>query len=123
MNQHNGLTLAYMGDAIYEVLVREYLLEQGLSKVDDLHKEAIKFTSAEGQAKAFFLIEPHLTEEELSVYKRGRNAKTDRKAKNASIMSYRHATGIEAVFGFLYIEENKPRIHELFDLITKMFDN
>jgi ribonuclease-3 family protein len=122
MTQHNGLTLAYMGDAIYEVLVREYVLEKGLTKVDHLHKEAIRYTSAEGQADAYQIVEPILTEVEMTMYKRGRNAKTDRKAKNASIASYRHATGLEALFGHLYMTNQKDRIHELFDEITKSFD-
>jgi ribonuclease-3 family protein len=122
MIKHSGLTLAYLGDAIYEVLVREYLLEKGLTKVDHLHKEAIRYTSAEGQADAYQLIEPFLSEEETSIYKRGRNAKTDRKAKNASVASYRHATGLEALIGYLYMNKQKDRIHELFDIITKTFD-
>lgn len=122
MTKYSGLTLAYLGDAIYEVLVREYLLEKGLTKVDHLHKEAIRYTSAEGQAVAYQEIEPSLTEEEVLIYKRGRNAKTDRKAKNASVASYRHATGLESLFGQLYLTKQTDRIHQLFDIITKKFD-
>jgi len=116
-SQYNGLTLAYIGDAAYEIIVREYLLKKGYSKVDNLHKEAIKYTSAEGQEKAFNKIEEALTPEEISIFKRGRNAKTERKARNASLASYKKATGLEAIIGFLYLEKKTERIEELFNLI------
>ena len=80
MIQHNGTTLAYIGDAIYELMIREMLLEKGFTKVDNLHKEAIKYTSAVGQKKALDIIYNDLTEEEVSIFKRGRNSNTDRKA-------------------------------------------
>lgn len=120
---YNGLTLAYIGDATYEVLVREYLLRKGFTKVDNLHKEAIKYTSAEGQEKAFCFIESFLSEEEINVYKRGRNSKSDRKARNASLASYKKATGFEALMGYLYLQNNKERINELFIMIIDGFEN
>lgn len=119
MTQLSGVTLAYMGDAIYEVLIREMLLKKGMQKVDNLHKNAIKYTSAVGQNKAVELILESLTEEELSIYKRGRNASGERKAKNASVMEYRKATGLEALFGFLYLEKRFQRIYELLEEIMK----
>ena len=119
MTQLNGVTLAYMGDAIYEVLVREMLLKKGIQKVENLHKCAIKYTSAVGQNKAVELIKDSLTEEELTVFKRGRNANGDRKAKNATVSEYRQATGLEALFGFLYLEKRFERIYELLDEIIK----
>jgi ribonuclease-3 family protein len=119
MSQLSGTTLAYMGDAIYEVLVREMLLKQGIQKVDNLHKEAIKYTSAVGQNKAVELILQSLSDEELSVFKRGRNANGDRKAKNASMTEYRQATGLEALFGFLYLDKRFDRIYELLEEIVK----
>lgn len=121
--EYNGLTLAYIGDASYELLIREYLLRKGLTKVDNLHKEAIKYTSAEGQEKAYNLIEGNLTEEETSIFKRGRNSKSDRKARNASLASYKKATGFESLFGYLHLKKDIERINELFILIVDGFEN
>jgi ribonuclease-3 family protein len=115
---YNGLTLAYIGDAVWEVIVRDYLLDKGFTKVDNLHKEAIKFTSAVNQAKCFETIKPVLTEKELLIFKKGRNAKTDRKAKNASLADYQKATGFESLIGYLHLQKNNKRLEELFHLIT-----
>lgn len=119
MIQFNGLTLAYIGDAVYELLVREYLLTENLTKVDHLHKHAIKYTSAVGQAKAYDIIEPLLSEKEVSMFKKGRNGKTDRKARNASLAEYKRATGFESLIGYLHIEQQRERINELFKVIIK----
>lgn len=119
MSQLSGVTLAYIGDAIYEVLVREMLINKGIQKVDNLHKLAIKYTSAVGQNKAVEVILSSLTEEELSIFKRGRNASGDRKAKNATMSEYRQATGLEALFGFLYLDKRFERIYELLNVIIK----
>jgi ribonuclease-3 family protein len=118
MLQQSGLTLAYLGDAVYELCIRNYLIQKGETKVDVLHKLAIQYTSAEGQHEAFRKIEDHLSEEEHSIFKRGRNAKTERKAKNQSLTDYRQATGLEAIFGYLYLQQNQTRIDELLSLIT-----
>lgn len=117
MSQLSGATLAYIGDAIYEVLVREYLINKGYQKVNNLHKEAIKYTSAVGQNVAIDHIKNDLTENELSIFKRGRNSSGDRKAKNATISEYRQATGLEALFGYLYLEKKFDRIYDLLDKI------
>lgn len=123
MISYNGTTFAYIGDAAYEILVREYLLLNGITKVDHLHKEAIKYTSAEGQAKAMDAIIEELSEKELSVFKKGRNAKSERKARNASLATYKRATGFESLIGYLYLERNFDRLSELFNLINKtLFD-
>ena len=119
MIQYNGTTLAYIGDAIYEVLIREYWLNQGLTKVQDLHEKVISFTSAVGQAKAYDAIEALLTEEEVSIFKRGRNASTERKARNADLATYKKATGLEALIGYLYLEKNNERIQTLLQQIIK----
>jgi ribonuclease-3 family protein len=119
MTQYNGLTLAYIGDAVYEIMIRENLLKSGLTKVDNLHGEAIKFTSAEGQAIAFDKIESILTEEELNIFKRGRNSKTERKARNASLATYKKATGLESLIGYLYLEKLEDRLVELVAIISK----
>lgn len=120
MVPYNGLTLAYIGDASYELLVRTYLLKNGYTKVNNLHKEAIKYTSAVGQSQAFDRIESILTEEELLMFKKGRNAKTDRKARNASLADYKKATGFESLIGFLHITKQTNRIDELMKLIVTL---
>jgi ribonuclease-3 family protein len=119
MSQLSGVTLAYIGDAIYEVLIREMFIKKGIQKVDHLHKLAIEYTSAVGQNKAVEKILSLLHDEELAIFKRGRNANGERKAKNATITEYRHATGLEALFGYLYLEKQFERIYELLDEITK----
>ncbi|QMS85327.1 Mini-ribonuclease 3 [Candidatus Xianfuyuplasma coldseepsis] len=119
MLQHSGLTLAYLGDALYDLLVREQLIAQGETKVDVLHNRAIQYTSASGQHQAYRLIEPHLTEEEQTIFKRGRNAKTQRKAKNQDLSDYRQATGLEALFGYLYLDNQIERIDELMTMIME----
>lgn len=119
MIQLSGTTLAYIGDSIYEVKVREYLIESGLTKVDDLHKSAIKFTSATGQSIAFDLIESLLTEEEMNVFKRGRNSESTRKPRNTSLAIYKKATGFESLIGYLYLSKNFDRMNVLYE---KIFD-
>lgn len=116
MIQLNGLTLAYIGDAYYELRVREYLLSKKLTKVNDLHKTAIKYTSAVNQAKATkVLLEKFYTEEEISIYKRGRNQNSSHKPKNADIATYNTSTGFEAVIGYYYLENNQSRLNEIIE--------
>ena len=119
MIQLNGLTLAYLGDAIYEVYIRESLLEKGFTKVQSLHNEAIKFTSAKGQKEALDKIYDVLSESEIQVFKRGRNANSDRKPKNTDLATYKKSTGFEALIGFLYINKEKERLEELIKIIIK----
>ncbi len=118
MVSFNGQTLAYLGDAVYELLVRDYLLNHGHTQVNTLHDAAVKYTSAEGQFEALSKIKPHLTNDESIIVKRGRNGKLTRKARNQSLKTYQEATGLEALFGHLYLEDNTERIRELFDYIT-----
>ncbi|MFA5007311.1 MAG: ribonuclease III domain-containing protein [Candidatus Izemoplasmatales bacterium] len=111
---YNGATLAYVGDAVYELRVREHLLARGLTKTDDLHRAAIRFTSAQGEAAAADrLLSDILTEEETDVYKRGRNAPASHTPKNADPATYHRASGLEALFGFLYLEGRRERLDEL----------
>lgn len=117
MNQYNGVTLAYIGDAYFELVVRQELLKRGLVKVEKLHNSAVKYTSAEGQKVALDKIYDHLTEEEVKFFKRGRNQSTNRKARNADLATYKQATGFESLFGHLYLTEQFTRIHELLGLI------
>ncbi|MTI48357.1 MAG: Mini-ribonuclease 3 [Firmicutes bacterium] len=112
------LQLAYLGDAVYEVLVRTYLVDKKKVSVNELHKEAVNYVKAEAQAKIAFFLEEKLTEEEWSVLKRGRNAKSASVPKNASISDYKYATGFEALIGYLYIKGDIDRILWLFDEIV-----
>ena len=116
----NGLSLAYIGDAYFEILVRQYLLEKGITKVNELHKEAIKFTSGEAQAKFIdlFMQDNILTDSEIEIYKKGRNSATSHR-KNLSSAEYQKATGFEALIGFLYESKNNERIDYLFNLMKK----
>lgn len=119
----NGLSLAYIGDAYFEILVRQYLLEKGITKVNELHKEAIKYTSGEAQAKFMdlFMENNVLTSEEIEIFKKGRNSSTSHR-KNLSNALYQKATGFEALIGFLYESKNNDRLNELFELI-KSYNN
>ena len=115
------LQLAYIGDAVYELLVRTYILDKGLN-VNQIHKKATKYVKANAQSEIIHYIEEYLTEEEKGIVKRGRNAKTNTSPKNSSMIDYKYATGFESLFGYLYLSEQINRISKLFDLI-KEFDN
>ena len=115
--QLSPLNLAFIGDCIYEILVREMLVTDANRPVNDLHKESVKYVSAKAQTQAFEKIKDMLTEEELSVYKRGRNAKTGHSPKSATEGEYHCATGVEALFGYLYLNDETSRIKELFQKI------
>lgn len=106
-----------MGDAVYELAVREYLMKKANMPVNTLHKYAKKYVSAVSQSKFFEILEPLLTDEELSIYRRGRNSKPHTTAKNASLADYKRATGVEALFGYLYLTEKRERVAELLDII------
>ena len=103
----NGLALAYMGDGIYEVYVRNHVMQKGLTKPNQLHATATKFVSAKAQAR---LMQQMLEQE---IYKRGRNSKSHTVAKNADVGTYRIATGFEALMGYLYLSGQQARLEEL----------
>ena len=113
--QLNGLALAYAGDAIYEVYIRDYLIEQGQTKTYTLHRMATHYVSAKAQAALIqgMLEENLLTESEEVMYKRGRNAKSHTSAKNADITTYRVATGFESLMGYLHLTKQTERLEEL----------
>lgn len=113
----NGLALAYMGDAVFEVAVRDYLLGTGKTKPNQLHQTATRYVSAKAQARmiAEMLESELLTEEEISYYKRGRNSKINTKAKNTDIQTYHHSTGFEALMGFLYLTKQQERLDTLIE--------
>ena len=112
----NGLSLAFVGDAVYELLVRRMLAAGVEHNVNDLHKECVCLVNAARQAQAMDRLLPLLTEEELTFYKRGRNAKSTHTPKNKTQAQYHKATGFEALFGYLYLKGDIERLEELFIL-------
>ena len=115
LKEYSPLTLAYIGDAAYEMGVRT-LVRRANQQVNKLHKMAASLVSAEHQSKMVTVLEEVFTPEEQQVYKRGRNAKAATKAKNASITDYRRATGLEAVMGYLYLKGDYDRIVDLVEM-------
>lgn len=115
INTINIVTLAYLGDAIYEIYVREELIKQGIAKVEELQQHATKYVSAKGQAQILTnLLENNLlTEEEIDVVKRGRNYKRSSHPKHTDIITYKLSTGFEALIGYLYLSEEKERLEEI----------
>ena len=117
VNLINGIALAFEGDAVYSMYIRRHLIFQGLTKPNQLHREATKYVSAKAQANLISLMleEGILTEKEEDIYKRGRNANSHTKAKNTDIVTYRMSTGFEAVMGYLHMTEAIDRLEELID--------
>ena len=121
---YNGESLAYLGDAIYELRIREYLLGTGYQDVNKLHRIAVKYTSGEAQAKIIdYLIKNELlTEEEITYFKRGRNSNHSKNRRSISVISYKKATGFEAMIGYLYLSNQKERLDEILQLILKIVE-
>ena len=115
-SQLSPLTLAFVGDAVFDLFVRERLVCLANRPVNRLHSLAVSLVKASSQARAAKKLSEILSEKELSVLKRGRNAHTNHKAKNASESDYHYATGLEALFGFLYLSGESDRLRELFEL-------
>ncbi|QEK13553.1 Mini-ribonuclease 3 [Crassaminicella thermophila] len=107
------LVLAYIGDAVYEVYIREYILHKYGGNVNKLHKIATKFVKASAQAKIVHMLEKELNKEEWAIIKKGRNQKSGSVPKNANLTDYKYATGFEALIGYLYLLGNKKRIKEI----------
>lgn len=116
MNE-SGNVLAFIGDAVLSLQVREYMVELGHSRLKTMQETSIKFVSAKSQANFmnFLLQEELITETEMIYYKRGRNAKSKSMAKNADMLEYRVATGFEALWGFLYLDKQEARMSELWE--------
>ena len=119
VNRISMLGLAHIGDGVYELLTRTMLCLQGHQSVGELHKLTVSYVKAPAQALAMEKILPHLTEEELALYKRGRNAHVHGVPQGASVGEYHSATGLEALFGWLYLLDRKERINELFSHIME----
>ena len=122
VNKLSMLALAHVGDGVYELLFRTKLCMEGRSNVSNLHKLTVANVNAVAQAKAAEKIIPTLDSDELAVYKRGRNTKVNSVPHNANIGQYHAATGLEALFGWLYLLGRTERIKELFDIITEADD-
>lgn len=119
---YSPLALAFIGDGIFEIIIRTVVVERGNRSADGLHKTKSRVVNAKIQAKMAEALLSELTEEELACYKRGRNAKSHTAAKNASIAEYRKATGLEALFGYLYLQGKDERILELTKLGLEKVD-
>lgn len=118
---YSPLTLAFLGDAVYSLLVRNMLSLQENKPAGKLHKESIKYVNAAFQAKVITELLPELTENEVAVFKRGRNAHSAHSPKNQNAADYRYATGLETLYGYLYLCGNTQRIKELFEASTYKF--
>lgn len=110
---YSPLTLAYIGDGVYDLLIRSLVVAKGNTKAGELHRRTSQLVKAKTQAEMMEVLLPLLTEEEAEIYKRGRNAKSPTMAKNATMSDYRKATGFEALLGYLYVKDGFPRLVEL----------
>ncbi|MGB9662383.1 MAG: Mini-ribonuclease 3 [Moorellaceae bacterium] len=115
------MVLAYVGDAVYELLVRSYLVcLGGGGAVDHLHRKAVKFVAARNQARLVPRLEEFLTEEEKEVMRRGRNAKSGHLPRHASVLEYRYSTALETLFGYLYLKGKWGRLQQVFAIICQI---
>ncbi len=112
-DMYSPLTLAYIGDAAYELIIRTIFVKQGNCQPQKLHRKVTACVSAQAQARMIEALQPLLTQEEAGVYRRGRNSRPYTKAKNASMQEYLEATGFEAVMGYLYLKKEFDRLNEL----------
>ncbi len=124
VKQLNALALAYMGDAVLEQRVREHLLLAGRVKPNTLHKEATKYVSAKAQSAIVhqMMTENFLTEEELAVFRRGRNAKSGTVPKNTDVQTYRNSSGFEAILGFLFLTKEIARAEEIIEYAIEFIE-
>jgi ribonuclease-3 family protein len=120
----NGSTLAFVGDAILSLYVRDYLVKLGITKTKELQERSIRFVSANAQAKFIqkLLADNFLSEHEVKLFLRGRNHKSDTKAKNADIVTYRQSTGFEALLGYLYLMDNHVRLLQIWEEMKNTID-
>lgn len=116
-------TLAFMGDTVYDLLIRELLINEANRPVGQLNRKKVKYVNCEAQSISADYIMNELSEDEIAVYKRGRNAFTKNTPKNLSVAAYHSATGLEALFGYLYLNGENERIKELFSKCIEAIDN
>jgi ribonuclease-3 family protein len=115
-DQLNPIVLAYIGDAVFEMIVRQYVISQPNHRPKHLHRASVQFVSAKAQAKALHTWLPHLTPEEEEIVRKGRNAKSG-VPKNADVLEYRHSTAFECLIGYLYFKQRFERLKELLGLL------
>ena len=113
VNSYSPLTLAYIGDSIYALIIKSIIVNKGNKQVNKLHKDTADLVQASTQSKMMRTMQEYLTEEEHTVYKRGRNSKSVTPAKNQSVTDYRRATGFEALLGYLYLKKDWKRLLDL----------
>ncbi len=118
-NLYNTLTLAFLGDAVYSLMVRERLVKNSALAAGKLHRMSVDEVNAKAQSEGAKKLLPVLNDEETDIFKRGRNAHPHHSPKNQSEGDYHYATGLEALFGYLYLEGKTDRLNELFDIINK----
>lgn len=121
----NGVTLAYVGDSYYELCIRKYLIDKNYTKVQDLHRFAVRFVSAEAQAKIIqhLISENYLNEVEVEYVKRGRNAKANHKRPNVDMITYKHSTSFESLVGYLYLTNQTERLNQIIEKAIKIIEN
>lgn len=120
----NVISLAYLGDSVYEVYVREHLIKKGIALVEDLQREAIKYVSAKSQNKIvrWLTDNNYLSNDELDIIKRGRNYKRGSHPKNTDIITYKNSTGFETLIGYLYLDNKIDRLDEIIRYILEEYD-
>jgi len=119
---YSPLVLAYIGDSVYDIIIKSIVINKGNRQVQKLHKDTSKLVCASTQSLMMRAIQEHLTETEHGVYRRGRNSKTITPAKNQSITDYRRATGFEALIGYLYLNKEYGRLMELVKIGLEHFE-
>ncbi|MBQ2986606.1 MAG: ribonuclease III [Tyzzerella sp.] len=123
IREYSPLTLAYIGDCIFDLVIKSLVINDGNKQVNKLHQETSRLVQASAQSLMMRTMQEHLTEEEHAVYKRGRNAKSVSPAKNQSITDYRRATGFEALLGYLYLKKDYKRLLDLVKIGLDSLDN
>lgn len=123
INSYSPLVLAYIGDCVYDLIIKSMVISKGNKAVQKLHKETSSYVQASTQSAMMRAMQPCLTEKEHAIYKRGRNAKSVSPAKNQSITDYRRATGFEALIGYLYLEKEYARLMELVKIGLDSLEN
>lgn len=119
IRRYSPLALAYIGDGIYDLIIRSIVVGKGNTHANELHKQTSSLVKAQAQSQMIEVLKPQLTEKEMAVYKRGRNAKSPTMAKNATMSDYRRATGFEALMGYLYLQDQFERMLELIEEALK----
>ena len=124
VRQINIITLAYLGDSVYEVYIREHLINKGIAKVDELQKQAVKYVSAKSQAKILKYLNDnnYLSSDELEIVRRGRNYNRDSHPKNTDIITYKMSSGFEALIGYLYFDNKKDRLAEIMKVVLEEYN-